>query len=249
MIKTVLIDDEVHCLDTLRMLLADYCPEVDVLDSFVSAKKALEVLDNIQPDLVFLDIEMPVMNGFDLLQQYSQIPFAVIFSTSYDQYAIKAIRFSALDYLLKPVDPKELVAAVYKVQSQKRPPSNEQFNMLMDQIQHKNNRFAKIAIPTIEGFELLAMDQIVRCEADDNYTYFYLKNKQRTIACRSLKEVEEHLCTLRSFLRVHHSFIVNLDEVVKYVRGEGGYLIMSDGSSVNVSRSRKDALMKRFAHD
>lgn len=248
MIKTVLIDDEVHCLDTLRMLLADYCPDVEVLDSFVSAKKAFEVLDNIKPDLVFLDIEMPVMNGFELLQQYRQIPFAVIFCTSYDQYAIKAIRLSALDYLLKPVDSKELVAAVHKVQPQKHRPSNEQFHLLVERIQHGKSNFSKIAIPTSEGFELLPMDQIVRCEANDNYTYFYLKNKNKTVACRSLKEVEEQLCGLPDFIRVHHSFIVNLNEVIKYVRGEGGYLIMSDGSSVNVSRSRKDAFIKRLEH-
>jgi two-component system LytT family response regulator len=249
MIKAVIIDDEVHCLDTLGMLLADYCPEVEVLDSFVSPKKALEVLDNIKPDLVFLDIEMPVMNGFELLQHYKQIPFAVIFATGYDQYAIKAIRFSALDYLLKPVDPKELIAAVHKTQAQKQHPSNEQFNMLIHQLQHRDNSFTKIAIPTFDGFELLSVDQIIRCEADDKYTYFFLKNKSKLVACRSLKEVEEQLHGFTPFIRVHHSFIVNLNEVVKYVRGEGGYLIMSDGASVNVSRSRKDALIKRFAYE
>src|SRR5690349_13825449 len=115
MIKAILIDDEVHCIDTLSMLLTDYCPEVEIVEKCFSAKKGLEAIEKNKPDLIFLDIEMPVMNGFELLEQFKQIPFSVIFTTSYDQYAIKAIHFSALDYLLKPVDPKELIKAVHKV--------------------------------------------------------------------------------------------------------------------------------------
>src|SRR5664279_677127 len=145
MIKAIIIDDEVHCIDTLSILLADYCPEVEVMDKCMSAKKGLEAIEKLNPDLLFLDIEMPIMNGFELLKQFKQIPFSVIFTTSYDQYAIKAIRFSALDYLLKPIDPKELIAAVHKVQLQKAPPSEEQFRMLLEHIQGKENGLAKIA--------------------------------------------------------------------------------------------------------
>ncbi|HEX7847213.1 MAG TPA: LytTR family DNA-binding domain-containing protein, partial [Chitinophagaceae bacterium] len=221
MIKAILVDDELHGLETLNILLGEYCPEVKVMEKCSSAKKALEAIDKIKPDLVFLDIEMPVMNGFELLEQFDQIPFSVIFTTSYDQYAIKAIRFSALDYLLKPVDPKELIAAVHKVERKKNPPSNEQLRMLMDQLQHKESRFTKIAVPTTEGFELIPAEEVVRCEADDNYTHLFLKNKSKIIASRSLKEMEEHLKDFHSFVRVHHSYIVNLNEVVKYIRGEG----------------------------
>ena len=139
MIKAIIIDDEVHCIDTLSILLADYCPEVEVMEKCMSAKKGLEAIEDIKPDLVFLDIEMPIMNGFELLEQFKQIPFAVIFTTSYDQYAIKAIRFSALDYLLKPIDPKELIAAVHKVQVQKKPPGEEQIRLLLEHIQQKNS--------------------------------------------------------------------------------------------------------------
>src|SRR6185369_8853002 len=140
----ILVDDEVHGLETLDILLRDYCPEVQVMEKCSSAKKALEAIEKIKPDLVFLDIEMPVMNGFELLEQFDQIPFSVVFTTSYDQYAIKAIRFSALDYLLKPVDPKELIAAVHKVQLQKAPPSTDQLRMLMDHIKGKENELAKL---------------------------------------------------------------------------------------------------------
>jgi len=246
MIKAILIDDEVHCLDTLSILLDEYCPQVQVMERCTSAKQGLVAIENHSPLLVFLDIEMPVMNGFELLELFTELPFAVVFTTSYNQYAIKAIRFSALDYLLKPIDPKELVIAVHKIHIQKHLPSAEQFQMLMSQVKHQESGFHKIAVPTSEGFELIPAEEVIYCEADDNYTRFLLKNNKKIIACRTLKEVEEQLQDFSSFLRVHHSYVVNLNEVNKYIRGDGGYLIMSDGATVNVSRSRKEALMKLF---
>ena len=246
MIRTITIDDELHCQETLSLLLTEFCPDVQVVDQCRSAQKGLEAIEKHKPDLVFLDIEMPAMNGFEMLEQFDEISFAIIFTTSYDQYAIKAIRFSALDYLLKPIDSKELLLAVRKVRTQKYLPGNEQFKMLLDHIQHKENIYTKIAVPTSEGFELLPAEELVRCEADDNYTHLFLKNQTKIIACRTLKEVEEQLQGFTYFIRVHHSYLVNMNEVKKYVRGEGGYLVMSDGASVNVSRSRKDALMKWF---
>lgn len=145
MINSIIIDDEGHCRDTLSILLADYCPEVTILEKCSSAKKGLEAIEVHKPELVFLDIEMPAMNGFELLEQFKEIPFSVIFTTSYDQYAIKAIRFSALDYLLKPIDPKELIAAVHKVITLKAHPTADQFRMLLEQIQQKENNINKIA--------------------------------------------------------------------------------------------------------
>jgi two-component system LytT family response regulator len=246
MINAILVDDEMHCLDTLSILLEEYCPEVQILEKCTSGKAALLAIKQKSPNLVFLDIEMPVMNGFELLEHFHDIPFAVIFTTSYDQYAIKAIHFSALDYLLKPIDPKELVAAVQKVQRLKNLPSLEQFQVLLNHVQNKGSNFTKMAVPTTEGYELIDTEDIMRCEADDNYTHIYLKSKNKVIACRSLKEIEAQLKGYPFFIRVHHSYIVNLNEVKKYVRGEGGYVIMSDNSTVNVSRSRKEALLKWF---
>lgn len=246
MIKAILVDDEVHCLDTLSILLQEYCPQIQMLERCRSVDAALLAIKKCYPQLVFLDIEMPGKNGFELLEQFFEIPFSVIFTTSYDRYAIKALHFSALDYLLKPIDHEELIAAVHKVETQRQLPSAEQFQMLITQVQHKNSGFKKIAIPTSEGFELVPAEQIMRCEADDNYTHIFLKNKNKITACRALKEVEEQLHDFTFFIRVHHSYIVNLNEVTKYVRGEGGYVTMSDGSSVNVSRSRKDVLLKYF---
>ena len=189
---------------------------------------------------------MPGMTGIQLLEQLGQISFAAIFTTSFDQYAIKAIHLSALDYLLKPIDPKELIAAVNKIGQKKQFPQPEQFEMLFGRLQNNMATFRKIAIPTLEGFELIPADQIIFCEADDNYTELLLKDKRRIVASRTLKLIEDQLQDFPYFIRVHNSFIVNLNEVTKYVRGEGGYLVMSDGTTVNVSRSRKEALLKLF---
>ena len=246
MIKAIIIDDEEHCLYTLNMLLDEYCPKVQVISSCTSVIQALDLIEKMKPDLVFLDIEMPFMNGFEMLEKINPIHFSVIFTTSYHHYAIRAIQHSALDYLLKPIDPRGLVAAVQRVEQQKMKPSAEQFQILMDQLSQKEKRFSKIAIPTTEGFELIPADQVVHCKADDNFTLVYLKNKSMKIACRSLKEMEEQLTDFNNFIRVHNSHMVNMNEVSRYVRGEGGYLVMTDGSTINVSRARKEALLKYF---
>ena len=177
MIKAILIDDEVHCVDTLSILIHDFCPEVQVMEQCMSAKQGLAAVKKHHPDLVFLDIEMPVMNGFEFLEHFTDIPFSVIFTTSYDQYAIKAIRFSALDYLLKPIDPKELITAVQKVQEQKLRPFPEQFRMLIDHVHNKRNKITRVAVPTSDGFELIPAEEIIYCEADDNYTRLFLNNE------------------------------------------------------------------------
>jgi two-component system LytT family response regulator len=246
MIRTILIDDEGHCLKTLSHSLERYCPEVQIIEKCRSAKSGLEAIRLHHPSLIFLDIEMPVMNGFEMLEQFQSIPFAVIFTTGYDQYAIKAFKYSALDYLLKPVEPNELIAAIEKVKVGKPLPSSEQFDILLKQMNNRGHGFEKIAVPTAEGYELIRTDNIIRCEADDNYTRLFLKDNVRIVACRSLKEVEDLLENFPFFLRVHHSFLVNMNEVTKYIRSDGGYLVMSDGADVTISRSRKDALIKWF---
>ena len=246
MIKAIIIDDEMHCRKTLGLLLKEYCPGVQVMEQCSDAETGLKAIDHFRPHLIFLDIEMPNGNGFEMLEQFCKIDFAVIFTTSYDQYAIKAFRFSALDYLLKPIEPKELIGAVHKVQSQKAIPAPEQFQILLNKVSNKAEVFPKIALPTSNGYELIPVEEILFCEARDNYTSLTLNNQKKVIACRMLKEVEEQLNDFPFFVRVHHSYIVNIKEVSKYVRGEGGYLIMSDESAVNVSRSRKEELLKWF---
>ena len=245
MINAILVDDEAHCLDTLSILIKDYCPEVEILEQCSSAKKALAAIEKYQPALVFLDIEMPVMNGFELLEQFKDIHFSVIFTTSYDQYAIKAIRFSALDYLLKPVDRQELQAAVQKITQKTGSILPQQLKILLEKMSQPSSTIHRIALPTMEGLQLVPIDSIISCSSSSNYTIFSLKDNQKITVSRTLKETEEMLEDY-SFLRVHNSYVVNLNEISKYVRGEGGYLVMSDLSSIDVSRSRKELLMEKL---
>ncbi|HXB93613.1 MAG TPA: LytTR family DNA-binding domain-containing protein [Puia sp.] len=243
MLRSIIIDDEPDCTETLGLLLDRYCPEVEVAAVCHSAAAALETIPKQKPDLIFLDIEMPHTNGFQLLEQLPAIDFDIIFTTSYDQYAIKAIRFSALDYLLKPVDREELRSAVRKTAQRHHPPLTQQLEILLQRLHQPTTN--KTAIPTMEGLQMIAVDSIIACRSDSNYTILHLKDKQKMTASRTLKEIEETLDGL-PFLRVHQSWLVNLDEVAKYVRGEGGYLVMSDGSSVDVARSRKELLLKKL---
>jgi two-component system LytT family response regulator len=245
MIKAIIIDDEPYCCEALATLLERYCPQVKVIDICYDGVSAIQAIEKDQPQLIFLDIEMPKMNGFELLEKLPEINFELIFTTSYDQYAIKAIRLSALDYLLKPIDREELQKAVQKAVQRSQRPFPEQIEILLQKLNHPRAAINKIAIPTMEGLQLISVDSIISCSSDSNYTILMMKNKQKLTSSRTLKEIEEMLEEY-SFLRVHHSFLVNLNAVDKYIKGEGGYLVMSDGSTVDVSRSRKEMLLKKL---
>ncbi len=245
MIKAIIVDDEPYCCEALATLLQRYCPEVKVIDICYNGAGALKAIQSDQPDLLFLDIEMPLMNGFQLLEKLKGIDFELIITTSYDQYAIKAIRFSALDYLLKPIDREELQKAVQRVFQRQHPPLPQQLEILLERLHQPPARIQKVAMPAMEGLHMVAIESIISCESDSNYTILFLKNKQKITASRTLKEVEEML-EEHSFIRVHNSYLVNLNEVEKYIKGEGGYLIMSDGTTIDVSRSRKEALLKKL---
>jgi two-component system, LytTR family, response regulator len=246
MITAIIVDDETDCGESLALLLERWCPEVKILDICYSGETAIQSIQEHSPQILFLDIEMPFMNGFELLEKLDRIHFELIFTTSYNQYAIKAIRFSALDYLLKPVDREELQKAVQKAVQRNQHPLPQQLDILLQHLKHPSVPLQKIAIPTMEGFQLVAADSIVRCESDSNYTHIFLKDKRKLMAARTLKEMEEILDAY-PFIRIHHSHVVNINEVERYIKGEGGYLIMSDGSNINVSRSRKDLLLKRLS--
>ena len=245
MITATIVDDEPYSCEALVTLLERYCPDVKVLDIRYSAASALKSINEQKPQILFLDIEMPHMNGFELLEKLSEIDFELIFTTSYDQYAIKAIRFSALDYLLKPIDWEELKKAVQKAVNSMQHPLPQQIEVLLQKLNHPTIAVNKIAIPTMEGLQMVLVETIISCESDRNYTVLFLKNGQKIIASRTLKEIEEMLDDY-SFARVHHSHLVNLNEVEKYMKGEGGYLLMSNGTTVDVSRSRKEILLKKL---
>jgi two-component system LytT family response regulator len=246
MIKAIIVDDEPFCCEALDALLNRYCPQVKVVGICYSGREALQEIQEQQPQLLFLDIEMPQMNGFELLQKIPDPEFDLIFTTSYDQYAIKAIRFSALDYLLKPIDRDELQAAVHKVTGRNHPPLARQLELLIHKMNLPASQINKVALPTMEGLQMVPVDSIISCEADSNYTIVILKNKQKIVVSRTLKDIEEILEDY-SFFRIHHSYLVNINEINKYVKGEGGYVVMSDASTIDVSRSKKEFLLKRLS--
>lgn len=245
MIRAIIIDDEPNCCKTLSALLDRFCPEVQVAAICLDGLDGLEKIEQNKPSLVFLDVEMPKMNGFEMLERLSTINFHLIFTTSYDQYALKAFRFSAIDYLLKPIDRDELQRSVQKVVRQMQIPIPYQLEILMEKIKQPTKPTARIAMSTMEGLQMISVDNIIRCESDDNYTILFLKDKKKIVVSSTLKDIEE-LLEEYSFSRVHRSHLVNLNEIEKYLRGEGGYLIMSDGSSIDVSRTKKESLLKKL---
>jgi len=245
MIKAIIIDDEPYACQVLATLLERHCPQVEVIAVCTHAKEGITLIKELQPQLVFLDIEMPHLNGFDVLEQLAPVAFDFIFTTSYDQYAIKAIRFSALDYLLKPVDMQELKEAVQKVTNRQAPSLPQQLDILLAKLHQPKSVVNRIALPTMEGLEMIPVDSILYCTSSSNYTILSLKGQQKLTISKTLKEIEEMLEDY-PFVRIHHSNLVNLDEVKKYIRGEGGSVLMSDGAVVDVSRSRKEMLLKKL---
>ena len=244
MLKAIIVDDEPYCCETIVTLLKD-SSEVEIVAVCHSAADALSAIKKYSPDLVFLDVEMPKMNGFEMLEQLPSVNFEIIFTTSYDQYALKAIRFSAIDYLLKPVDSDELQNAVQKVIQRSQKPTAQQLEILMQKIHHPSTPINKIAMPTMDGLQMIAVDSIISCGSDSNYTILQLKNNKKLIVSRTLKDIEE-LLEDHSFVRVHRCYLANMNEVEKYVKGEGGYLIMSDGTTIDVSRNKKEMLLKKL---
>src|SRR6185436_10954351 len=193
MIKAVIVDDEPFCCSSLVILLERHCPEVKVAGICHSGEDALVVIPEQQPQIVFLDIEMPGMNGFEMLEKLPTINFEIIFTTSYDQYAIKAIRFSALDYLLKPIDREELQNAVQKVIHRSHYPLPQQLEILLQKIHQPISSAQKIALPSMEGLQMIDVNSIISCASDSNYTIFFIRNKKKLVVSRTLKEIEEML--------------------------------------------------------
>ena len=245
MIKAIIIDDELHSCDALKMLLDKCCLQIQVTAICHSGAEGINKINDLKPDLIFLDIEMPYMNGFQMLEQLPTINFEIIFTTSYDQYAITAFKFSALDYLLKPVDREELEKSVQKVSKKINPVISQQFEILLQKINQPSIPVNRIALPTMQGLEFVPVESIVSCSSNNNYTEFLLIGKKKLLVSRTLKEVEDMLAD-HPFLRVHNSHIVNLNAITRYVKGEGGYLLLADGSTVDVSRSRKELLMQKL---
>ena len=245
-IRTVVIDDESKARDILIKLLQVVAPEIEVVDQAASAAAGWEAIQREKPDLVFLDVEMPQGSGFDLLERFAEAPFKVIFTTAYGHYAIKAIRFAAMDYLLKPIDADELRTAIDTVKGQLsgNTVENESIRSLIHNL--RSPAAKKVAIPDMEGITFVQLQEIIRCEADRNYTVVYLDCGTKIVSSKALKEYER-LFTDFNFMRLHHSHLINLNHVKRYQKGDGGLVVMSDDSTVDVSRRRKAVFLEKLA--
>ncbi|WP_025742882.1 LytR/AlgR family response regulator transcription factor [Aquimarina pacifica] len=240
MIRTLIIDDELQSREALKNALEKYCPEVDIVDVIDCPRKGVTVIQNECPDLVFLDVQMPGMSGFDLLKKIQGFYFEVIFVTSYDHYAIKAIKFSALDYLLKPIDIEELIRAVDKTKKKiELGQRNFGYESVLNNIKYTTGKVEKLAISTQEGMDFINTDSIIYLQADGSYTNLYMINNKKQITSKSLKDFQGVLES-SGFFRVHNSYLINLKHIRKYIKGEGGYVILSEDHHVDVSRRRKD---------
>lgn len=241
MIKALIIDDESKALNLLKVTMEKTFPGQFIVETAQGSEDGLSKLSYFKPDLLFLDIEMPTMSGFDLLAATPDIDFKVIFTTAYNQYAIRAIRYNALDYLLKPINPSELTEAVNRFQKQK-----DQKHSYGKQLENFfGNKEKNLAITTYDGVVFLEVDSIIRCEADLNYTKFILTDNKTFLSSKTLKEYEDLLSVHNNFLRVHRSHLVNLDFVLKF-KNEG-CLVLKDGTSVPVSRRRKEEVIGRIS--
>lgn len=245
-IKALIIDDEINNCENLKNILAQYCPEVKVLAMGHSAIQGLELIEIHQPELVFLDIQMPDGTGFDLLERINNPDFNVIFVTAYNEYAIKALRLSAIDYLLKPVNILDLKAAVSRALDRKKNDEKEAIQNYISNISRENGEH-KIALPTAERILYVMISEIIRFQGESNYTHVYLIEDRHVLVSRTLKEYEE-LLSGSGFIRTHQSHMVNEKHVKSYEKQDGGYLEMTDGTQIGISRQRKEHVLSLLAH-
>jgi len=245
-IQSVLVDDEDNSLEALTILLQKYCPDVQVIGTAQTVADAIGMIDQLKPELVFLDIALPDGQGFEVLEEVEFTAFEVVFTTAYDQYALKAFDFSALDYLLKPISAEKLQQAVERFQRvRKEEKYDERVSVLRESLDNRNER---IILSSMDGFDVYKIADIIRCEANGSYTTFYIKSGHRIITSKTLNNFERLLGDL-SFVRVHSKHLINLDYVKKYISGRGGYIVFEDGSQVDVSeRKKKEFIMRMKAH-
>lgn len=244
-LRAILIDDEKGSLESLAFELREYCPEVDVISATQQPTEGLALIQQHKPDLVFLDIEMPGMNGFELLQRLGDNTIHIIFVTAYDQFAIRAFDFNAIDYVLKPVRKAKLISAVQKVANKQQPALDRQaIEALLQNIRvQTQSGLENIALPTHEGFTMVHVNEIKYLQAESNYTWVHHQDKKKYLVTKTLRDMEE-LLQFPQYFRAHKSYLVNLNHVDKYVRGQGGYLVMKDQVQIPVARTQKVELLR-----
>lgn len=242
--RAIIIEDETQAISALKSELQLHCPEVIVIDEARTVKDGIEKIKRLQPNIVFLDIQLSDGLGFDILSAFVEHTFKIIFTTAYSQYALKAIKFSALDYLLKPIDSEELKLAISRIKAFQKNDEINRLELLISNIKEPEKR-KKIALQTSEGYSIYEIDTIVRCSAESNYTCVYFTNGKKNLFSKTLKDFEE-LLEGSNFERIHHSHIINLNHLINFVNKDGGYVIMQDKSSVPVSQRKKAQLIDRL---
>lgn len=248
MIRGIIIEDEKHSRETLNGMLDRYCKNVSIIAEAESYRGGLEVIREHQPDVIFLDIQMPDGSGFRMLEELDSINFEIIFTTAFDQFAIKAIKYSALDYLLKPIDAEELVRAVKKVEQKiSHTQVNQNIQVLLDNIKSREAEPHKIVLSTSEKIHIIETDQILRCESDNYYTNFFLSDGKKILVSKTLKE-NEQLLSDHNFIRPHKSHLVNVKYIKGFLRADGGYIEMIDGSRIPVSRRKREKIIEVITH-
>jgi two-component system, LytTR family, response regulator len=246
MLQAIIIDDEKKCISLLQKMLQQQYPDVQIVATTQSPEEGIKLIRQLEPDLVFLDIEMPNKNGFEVLEATKDVHCNVVFTTAYQQYAIKAIRFSALDYLLKPIDADELSTAMQRYFTLTKSKQREQqLNMLFNNLKNISQPFSRLSVATNEGVIFINTNDILFCEASGGYTNFFLKNGDKLLTSKTLKDFEEILID-HSFFRIHHSYLINLSEIKRYVKGDGGTAIMSNNAELPVSKRKKDEFVKHL---
>jgi len=240
--RALIIEDEIQAISALTAELTLHCPDLDILGNARSVQEGIKKIQELQPDIVFLDIQLADGLGFEILEQFNNHTFKVIFTTAFSQYAIKAIKFSALDYLLKPIDAEELKIAVKRVGELSKENELSKLQTLISNFQQNNPRKRKIALQTAEGIIVYELENIIRCTAERNYTEVFLSNGKKAIFSKTLKDFED-LLSNSEFERVHHSHIINLNHLVSFIYKDGGYAKMSDNSEVPVSQRKKSHLI------
>ncbi|MCD6067318.1 MAG: hypothetical protein K0S33_2144 [Bacteroidetes bacterium] len=246
MIRAVIIEDEAQSRELLSALVTKNCEGVTVVDTASNVEAGIEIIRKHVPDLVFLDISMPDGTGFDLLGKVADHKFEIIFTTATDKHALKAIKYSALDYMLKPIDVEELKAAVEKVKHKKTSaPGVENLAFLLQSLKQKNDNYSKITLPTGNAYEIVNVPDIIRCEAEGSYTNFYMTGNKKIMVSASMKHYED-LLPENDFIRIHHHHLINMNHVVRFLKVDGGYAIMSDGTQLEISRRKKDSFIERL---
>jgi len=245
MANVMIIDDEQHCIDSVQELLLPYKKQYAIVATATTVDGAFTAANKHNPDLVFLDVQIGDKTGFDYLEKFGTITFDVIFTTAFDHYAVKAFKFSALDYLLKPIDPTDFDRTLKKFEAKSVHFMHQKINVLLHNLKNQNS-VKKITVPTTEGYNFLDVDEILRCEADKNYTHIHLKNGKKITVSKTLKSFE-NLLEEDCFFRVHNSHLINLKEVKKYIKGKGGYVVMTNNCSIEVSTRRKEQFLKELS--